>query len=128
MTGGGWINSPEGAYAPDPALTGKANLGLVSKYQQGQSTPSGNTEFNFKAGDLNFHSSSYDWLVITHHKAMYKGTGTINGERNYGNLNWTIPYTVKSHNLGYCATMAIKSYCHLRFWTIYGFSLTILSE
>jgi len=86
VTGGGWINSPEGAYAPDPTLTGKANLGFVSKYQQGQSTPSGNTQFNFKAGDLNFHSSSYDWLVIANHKAMYKGTGTVNGEGNYGFL------------------------------------------
>ena len=84
MTGGGWIISPEGAYAPDPTLTGKANLGFVARYQQGQSTPSGNTQFNFKASDLNFHSSSYDWLVIAHHKAMYKGTGTINGEGNYG--------------------------------------------
>ena len=73
-----------GAYTPDPTLTGKANFGFVSKYKKGQSTPSGNTQFNFKAGDLNFHSSDYDWLVIAHHKAMYKGTGTINGEGNYG--------------------------------------------
>ncbi|MDY6932458.1 MAG: hypothetical protein SVJ22_11160, partial [Halobacteriota archaeon] len=36
------------------------------------------------AAGLNFHSSSYDWLVIAGHKAKYKGTGTINGEGNYG--------------------------------------------
>ena len=84
VTGGGWINSPEGAYPADPTQTGKANFGFVSKYKRGQSTPSGNTEFHFKAGGLNFHSSSYDWLIIAHHKAMYKGTGTINGEGNYG--------------------------------------------
>ena len=84
VTGGGWIISPEGAYAPDPTLTGKANFGFVSKYKQGQQTPTGNTEFQFKAGDLNFHSSDYDWLVIAGHKAMYKGTGTINGAGNYG--------------------------------------------
>ena len=35
-------------------------------------------------GDLNFHSSSYDWLVIASHKAMYRGTDTINGEESYG--------------------------------------------
>ena len=86
VTGGGWINSPEGAYTPDPNLTGKANFGFVSKYKKGKQTPTGNTEFKFKAGDLNFHSNDYDWLVVTHHKAMYKGTGTINGDGNYGFL------------------------------------------
>jgi hypothetical protein len=86
VTGGGWIDSPAGAYAEAPTLTGKANFGFVSRYKQGASTPDGNTEFRFKAGDLNFHSDSYDWLVITGHKAMYKGTGTINGEGNFGFL------------------------------------------
>ena len=84
VTGGGWINSPEGAYLPDPALTGKANFGFVSKYKKGQSTPTGNTEFQFHAGSFNFHSSNYSWLVITNHKAMFKGVGTINGAGNYG--------------------------------------------
>jgi hypothetical protein len=85
VTGGGWIDSPAGAYAPDPDLTGKANFGFVSKYKKGADKPSGNTEFQFKAGDLNFHSSSYDWLVVAgRDKAKYKGSGTINGGGNYG--------------------------------------------
>jgi len=33
---------------------------------------------------MNFHSDEYQWLVIAGAKAMYKGTGTINGEGNYG--------------------------------------------
>ena len=49
-------------------------LGQKRSLQHGQSTPSGNTEFQFKAGDLNFHSSDYEWLVITGGgKAIYKG-------------------------------------------------------
>ena len=84
VTGGGWFNSPEGAYTANPTLTGKANFGFVSKYQTGATTPTGNTQFRFKAGDLNFHSDIYDWLVIANHKAMYKGNGTINGAGNYG--------------------------------------------
>jgi hypothetical protein len=84
VTGGGWIMSPAGAYAADPTLTGKANFGFVSKYKKGASTPTGETEFQFKAGDLNFHSSSYDWLVVAGANAKYKGVGTINGEGNYG--------------------------------------------
>jgi PKD repeat protein len=84
VTGGGWIDSPEGAYVPDQTLTGKASFGFVSKYKKGASEPVGNTEFHFKAADMNFHSSDYDWLVIAGAKAQFKGTGTINGEGNYG--------------------------------------------
>jgi VCBS repeat-containing protein len=84
VTGGGWIDSPAGAYAPDQSLTGKANFGFVSKYKKGADTPTGETEFQFKVADLNFHSDSYDWLVVAGPKAMYKGVGTINGAGNYG--------------------------------------------
>ncbi len=85
VTGGGWIDSPAGAYVADPTLTGKANFGFVSKYKKGASVPEGSTGFQFKAGDLNFHSDSYDWLVVAgQDKAKYKGTGTINGSGNYG--------------------------------------------
>jgi hypothetical protein len=81
VTGGGWFNSPAGAYKDDPSLTGKANFGFVSKYHNG--VPTGQTQFQFKAGNLNFHSSSYDWLVVGGHKAQYRGTGTINGSGSY---------------------------------------------
>jgi hypothetical protein len=85
VTGGGWIASPAGAYAADSTLTGKASFGFVSKYTKGATTPTGNAEFQLKAGDLNFHSSSYDWLVVAgQDTAKFKGTGTINGSGNYG--------------------------------------------
>lgn len=84
VTGGGWINSPPGAYAANPALIGKANFGFVSKYQKGQSVPTGETEFQFSAAGFNFHSTVYEWLVIAGPKAQYKGSGTINGAGDYG--------------------------------------------
>ncbi len=84
VTGGGWIMSPVDALVEDPTLTGKANFGFVSKYKKGASVPIGQTQFNFKVAELNFHSDSYEWLVVAHHKAQYKGVGTINGEGNYG--------------------------------------------
>ena len=37
--------------------------------------PQRNTEFQFKAGKLNFSSTSYDWLVVTGVRAQYKGGG-----------------------------------------------------
>jgi hypothetical protein len=84
VTGGGWIDSPEGAYTPDLTLIGKANFGFVSKYKKGATIPTGETEFQFKVADLNFHSDTYEWLVIAGARAQYKGTGSINGEGNYG--------------------------------------------
>ncbi len=83
VTGGGWIWSPAGAYTPDPLLTGKATFGFVSKYKKGATIPTGQTEFQFHAGDLNFKSTSYEWLVIAGARAQYKGVGTINGEGEY---------------------------------------------
>jgi len=86
----GWFNfiNIEGGIAVDehqlmvPAdFVGKASFGFVSKYKKGADTPSGNTEFVFQAADLNFHSTSYDWLVVTGSDyAKFKGSGAMNGE------------------------------------------------
>lgn len=83
VTGGGWIIAPPGSYPADPNLTGKATFGFVSKYKKGKTYPEGNTEFQFHAAGMNFHSHTYDWLIVAGSRAMYKGSGTINGEGNY---------------------------------------------
>jgi hypothetical protein len=85
VTGGGWINSPEGAYAEDPLLVGKANFGFVSRYKKGSSQVNGNTEFQFQAGSLNFKSTMHEAgsLVISGKRATYRGTGTINGQSGF---------------------------------------------
>lgn len=89
VTGGGWIMSPSGAcklsWCTD-STTGRANFGFVSKYKKGATIPTGETEFQFQAGNLNFHSDSYQWLVVSGCKAQYKGSGTINGVSGYGFL------------------------------------------
>jgi hypothetical protein len=81
VTGGGWIDSPAGAYLADPSLAGKATFGFVSKYKKGASVPEGNTEFQFQAGGLNFHSETYEWLVVNRSgtNAQFKGSGMVNG-------------------------------------------------
>ena len=69
------------------AAIGKATFGFVSKYQKGQSKPTGSTEFQFQAGNLNFKSTDYDWLVVNGTiQAQYKGTGVINNAGNFGFL------------------------------------------
>jgi hypothetical protein len=84
VTGGGWIASPAGAYAADPSVAGKATFGFVSKYRKGQTVPTGETQFQFRAAGMDFQSTAYDWLVVAGAKAQYKGTGTINGAGSYG--------------------------------------------
>ena len=83
VNGGGWIGSPAGAFGADGSLTGKASFGFVAKYKKGANVPDGNFEFQFKACDLNFHSTGYKWLVVSGNRAQLKGDGTINGEGTY---------------------------------------------
>jgi len=86
VTGGGWINSPAGAYVADPSLTGKANFGFVSKYLKGKTVPTGETEFRFHVANFKFNSTAYEWLVVSGPLAQYKGSGTVNGTGNCGFL------------------------------------------
>lgn len=78
VSGGGWFDSPAGAYKDDPALSGKANFGFVSKYKRGAIAPSGDTHFEFETAAMEFNSTAYDWLVVSGTDAQFKGVGTIN--------------------------------------------------
>jgi PKD repeat protein len=82
VVGAGTIDSPVGAYKYDSS-SGTALFGFVSKYVKGKTVPQGITEFYYHAGDMNFVSTNYDWLVINSPRATYKGTGQINGQGNY---------------------------------------------
>jgi PKD repeat protein len=94
ITGGGWIDSAEGDYVPDPNLTGRAIFGFVARYKPRSTVPSGETIFTFHSGTwgdrwrcrehMRFRSTSYTWLVISGASAMYTGSGTIDGKGSYG--------------------------------------------
>ena len=63
---------------------GQGELRLRRQVPEGSDDPDGQTEFQFQTGNLNFHSASYQWLVVTATtKAQFKGTGTINGVSGY---------------------------------------------
>jgi hypothetical protein len=81
VTGGGWIDSPAGAYKLDLSLSGNATFGFVSKYQKGKSAPVGTTQFQFHAAGMDFESATYEWLVVSQGgtAAQFKGAGTVNG-------------------------------------------------
>lgn len=84
--GGGWVNSPAGAYRADPSLTGKVSFGFTSKYFKNATNPKGETQFTFKLGDLDFNAVNFDFLVISGAKAQFKGLGKINGGGAYNFL------------------------------------------
>jgi hypothetical protein len=89
VTGGGWIYSEVGNYLPDTNSEGKATFAFVAKYKKGATVPTGNTTVHFRPADLNFHSTSYDSLVVTvNDTAILKGAGTINGEGAYKFQIW----------------------------------------
>jgi predicted extracellular nuclease len=85
VTGGGWIDSPAGAYTVDPQLRGRASFGFVAKYLKGANVPVGNTQFHFHAAaGFDFHSTAYEWLVVAGTRAQFKGVGELNGVGGYG--------------------------------------------
>jgi hypothetical protein len=83
VTGGGWITVGAGSAPANPTLSGRANFGFNSQYKKNANVPTGETEFNFQLGNMDFHSTVYSWLVVNGFKAQYKGTGTINGAGSY---------------------------------------------
>lgn len=89
VTGGGWFDSPPGALSGSEAV-GKAHFGFNAKYKNGKNDIAGDvggdTSFQFKAGDLDFKSSSHEKMSLVvsgGFKATYKGKGTVNGVGDY---------------------------------------------
>ena len=87
VTGGGYINhTATGMIPAGPAMASKANYGFNAKYKKGSSVPDGEVEFQHKPGNINFHSTSLDWLVVNTPRAQFQGSGTVNGAGSYGFL------------------------------------------
>jgi CSLREA domain-containing protein len=87
VTGGGWLDSPAGAYRPNPALAGRATFELFTMYAKGGlAIPTGETGLKLNIADLRFRVWIYNWLVVSGGRAQIKGIGTINGTGAYGFL------------------------------------------
>ncbi len=82
ITGSAGINSPAGSYPAKPKISGSTSFGLNIQYSGG--APTGQTQYQFQAVNMNFHSSSYDWMVVLNGRGQYQGSGTINSSGNYG--------------------------------------------
>jgi PKD domain-containing protein len=81
VTGGGHIDSPAGAYTPDPSVAGKVHFVMQADYPSGSTTPTGNVKVRIQDINLEMDATSLDWLVISPNgEAAVKGSGTMGGQ------------------------------------------------
>jgi len=80
--GGGWFASPAGALKDDPTATGKANFGFSVNYYKNATLPKGETQFEFKAGNLEYNALNFEYLSVSGYKAVFKGSGKIVGAQS----------------------------------------------
>jgi len=85
-TGGGWIDSPAGAYVFDPSAAGKMNFGFEVKYKKDAVMPEGNLTFQIHADHAKFKAAGFDWLVVTGNTAYAQGIGVLDDQGLYGFL------------------------------------------
>ncbi|MBI5962560.1 MAG: ExeM/NucH family extracellular endonuclease [Chloroflexi bacterium] len=89
VTGGGWINSPAGAYIADPSAVGQGKFGFVAKYHK-NGTLTSETEFELEAGTFHFHSANAQWLTLNVSKAQFQGTGIVEGSTHQYGFSVTV--------------------------------------
>ena len=93
VTGGGWIDSPEGSYHPhesdghedDHDREGKVNYGFESKHHKDTPTPQEQPEFQVKGKHFEFQSTGYQSNSIDDNdsKATYRGSGKVGNTGGY---------------------------------------------
>ncbi len=83
VTGGGWIDSPAGAYTFDPLLTGKAEFSFDAKYVKKNASPVASLSWMIDSAGLYFTGTSFDWLVVDGNSAWLRGSGEFNGMAGY---------------------------------------------
>jgi hypothetical protein len=83
VTGGGWINSPAGAYPDNPTLKGKAEFGFTAKYEKESPVLKGELEFQLKKA-FKFKATSFESLTGSGAYARLTGSGTNDGKGSYG--------------------------------------------
>ena len=83
VKGGGWFESPAGAYVENPTAVGRASFSFDASYDGFSNIPQGSSSFTFRAADLKFKSSQFELLLIDGETARLTGTGTVNGRAGH---------------------------------------------
>ena len=69
------VRSDECLNSQFPILT----RGEILSLRKGATIPTGETGFQFHTANLDFHSISYEWLVVAGARAQYKSSGIFEG-------------------------------------------------
>ena len=81
VTGAGHIDSPPGAYVPDPTLTGDAHFVFTARYPHGSTTPRGNVLFLIPRAHVMMHGHDLQWLVVSPDGELaIKGSAELNDQ------------------------------------------------
>lgn len=84
VTGGGWFESPAGAYPSGATVAGRATFGFVARHNNGHAgAPNGHVELKLGAAPLSFRSDNFESLFVAGARAGLKGTGVVNGSAGY---------------------------------------------
>jgi len=86
VKGGGWFQSPEGAYRKNLLAKGRANFSFDAQYNEYSNEPAGSVNFTFSAEGLKFRSTALDMLLINGETAWLTGRGNVDGKGGYGIL------------------------------------------
>lgn len=88
--GGGHFASPAGALTGNSTATGKVSYGFTVNYFKGATLPKGETQFEFKVGELEYNALNFDYLAIEGARAQFKGSGKIIGGQSGINFIMTV--------------------------------------
>jgi hypothetical protein len=81
FNGSGKYDSLAGWYSTNPIATGQVKFGVNARYNN--NVLNAQAKMNFKNANLDFNSTSCQWLVVNGANGQLKCTGTINGSGNY---------------------------------------------
>ncbi len=84
VMGGGWSNSPIGAFTLNPSIVGDFSFGFITRYFKNSQNPKGSLDFSFRAGGLLVKALNFDYLTISGARLQAKGQAWVNGDGSYG--------------------------------------------
>jgi hypothetical protein len=84
LTGGGWFNSPLGAFPANPSFIGKIHFDADVKFEKKTTQLKGSAKVSLPGAD--FKLTTFSWLSIIGSRVQTAGTGTLNGASGYGFL------------------------------------------
>ena len=82
----GWIDSQQGAYVPDPTVTGTLNFNMNIHNINHPNSAQGVVKIKFPAAGINLTGNSLEFLLVDDNTITIRGEGKNTGKGKYGFL------------------------------------------